>query len=183
MDFERVLSALLQGLERRQVRYAAIGGFAINLLGVDRTTGDLDFLVHRDDLPQFHETMTALGFTCYRSTDDVSQYEAPIRALGSIDALHAFREVAVGMLQRAQSRPIFDGKLTLRVLQPEDIIGLKVQAMANNPKRLAHEQWDIESLIRAQQGRVDWERIQHYYELFGLGSEVAKLKERCRATE
>ena len=40
MDFEKVLKALLAEFERRHIRYAAIGGFAIVTLGITRTTAD-----------------------------------------------------------------------------------------------------------------------------------------------
>ena len=48
MDFELVLKRLLAGFNGAQIRYAAIGGFALGVLGVPRQTMDLDFLVHRD---------------------------------------------------------------------------------------------------------------------------------------
>lgn len=50
VNFERVLEALLAEFDRRRIRYAAIGGFALGVLGYPRTTIDLDFLVHKDDL-------------------------------------------------------------------------------------------------------------------------------------
>ena len=49
MDFERVLKALLADFARFHIRYATIGGFVLGVLGVARTTMDLDVLVHRDD--------------------------------------------------------------------------------------------------------------------------------------
>ncbi len=55
VDFERVLKALLAGFDYQQIRYAAIGGFALGVLGIPRATMDLDFLVQRDDLHKLQE--------------------------------------------------------------------------------------------------------------------------------
>ena len=41
------------------------------------------------------------------------------------------------MVKRAVARPILDGELTVKVLLPEDLIGLKLQALTNDPKNRA----------------------------------------------
>ena len=61
MDFERVLKSLLADFDYQQIRYAAIGGFALGVLGIPRATMDLDFLVQRDDLDKLHIVLTTLG--------------------------------------------------------------------------------------------------------------------------
>ena len=52
MDFALVMKTLLVEFDRLNIRCAAIGGFALGLLGAPRQTMDLDFLVHRDDLTE-----------------------------------------------------------------------------------------------------------------------------------
>lgn len=80
------------------------------------------------------------------------------------------------MLARAQARPVLGGTHQLRVLQVEDLIGLKVQGLANNPLRRAKEQLDIEALMSLHQASLDWNRIQEYYDLFELGEEARRLR-------
>ena len=82
------------------------------------------------------------------------------------------------MLDRAQDYPTLGGKQSLRTAQPEDVIGLKVQAMCNDPERRTQEQRDIERLMVLYGRRLDWARIQEYYEVFGLADEAKKLRER-----
>ena len=41
VDFEQVLRTLLTEFERHEIRYAAIGGFAMGVLGAARATMDL----------------------------------------------------------------------------------------------------------------------------------------------
>ena len=178
MDFERVLRALLEEFHQHQIRYAAIGGFALGVLGVPRATMDLDFIVHRDDLDRLHEALTALGYLRMVRTENVSQYRHADTLLGSVDFIHAFRRFALAILARAKSHSVFGGSQAVRVADPEDVIGLKVQAMVNDPDRRSQEQADIEQLMNRYGRRLDWERIQEYYDVFNLGNEADQLRRR-----
>ena len=177
MDFERVLKGLVEQFERQQIRYAAIGGLALGLLGCPRSTMDVDFLVHRDDLEKLRASLTRLGYQHDAVSENVSQYYHPVRPMGSIDIIHAFRPYALDMLERARMMP-FQEVGPIRVLQPEDIIGFKVQAFANNPARRIKETLDIEALASRYGAQLDWNRIQRYYDLFDLGQEANALRTR-----
>ena len=178
MDFERVLRALLERLRAEHIRYAALGGFALGVLKVPRTTHDLDFLVHRDDLTKLDTLLRALGYQQRAKTENVAHYTHADAAWGALDCLLAFRQFSIAMLQRAQALPIFDGSLTVKVLQPEDVIGFKIQAMANNPLRARKELVDIESLMAYYGQQLDWRRIREYFDLFELSHEGKRLQER-----
>ena len=178
MDFERVLQALLVAFERHQIRYAAIGGFAVGVLGTFRGTMDVDFLVHRDDLATLHTALTGLGYQRFMQTENVSHYRHADSQWGGLDFIHAFREISIEMLGRAKPVPIFQGSCTMRIAEPEDVIGLKVQAMANDPARRTKELSDIEQLMELYGNRFDWKRIQEFFELFELGEEARRLRTR-----
>lgn len=178
MNFEQVLRALLAEFDRLQSRYAAIGGFALGVLGVPRATADLDFLVHRDDLDTLHDALTRLGYVRRVRTENVSHYQHPDASWGGLDFVHAFRKPSLEMLERAKQVLIFDGTATVRVAQAEDVIGLKVQAMVNNPDRRIWEQADIERLMTVHRERLDWTRILGFYELFELAEEGRELRRR-----
>lgn len=178
VNFERVLDSLLTEFNRRRIRYAAIGGFALGVLGYPRTTIDLDFLVHKDDLSKVHDLLTNLGYQRVVRTENVSQYRHNDDAWGSIDFIHAFRKASLAMLTRAKSYPVFGEKQTVRAADPEDVIGLKVQAMVNDPDRKPQELADIERLMGLYASKLDWARIQEFFDLFGLGEEASRLKER-----
>lgn len=183
MDFELVLKTLLTEFSRRQIRYAAIGGFALGILGVSRTTLDLDFLIHRDDLDKLHEMLMVLGYQRLVHTENVSQYRHPDSLWGSVDLVHAFRKASLGMLARAKSYPAFSGTQAVRVIDPEDVVGLKVQAMANDPDRQAQELADIERVMALYGHRLDWDRVQEYYDLFNLGKDAKQLRQRYGRTK
>jgi hypothetical protein len=183
VDFERVVKALLAEFDRNQVRYAAIGGFALGVLGHVRATMDLDFLIHRDDLDHLHERLTGLGYERFLQTENVSQYRHRDEEWGGVDFIHAFRKPSLAMLERAKSYPVFGGKLAIKAADPEDVIGLKIQALTNDPDRKPQELADIEALMRRFGSKLDWERIQEYYDAFDVGDDGKRMKERFGRVE
>ncbi len=178
MDFPSVLDRLLESFSQEGIRWALTGGFAMGTLGAARATADLDFLVHRDDMPRVHARLECLGYRRIHHSENVSQYDHPEAAWGSLDFIHAFRPLALEMLGRALDKPRLEGRRMLRVLRPEDVIGMKVQAMANNPARRLRELADIESLIEANRDGLDWDLMKIYFNLFGLQVSYEDLKER-----
>lgn len=178
MDFERVLRTLADLFEREKVRYSLLGGFALNALGVTRSTGDMDFLAHRDNLDTIKRVLTDLGYRLWIQTENVSHYRHPEPAWGSVDFLHAMRSYSLEMLERAGTYPVFGGTLHVKVLQPEDVIGFKIQAIANNPLRAGQDAVDIESLMGHYRNKLDWDRIQKFYDLFERSQEGRQLRAR-----
>ncbi len=92
--------------------------------------------------------------------------------------MHAFRKATLGMLVRAICYPIFGGTQEIRVVNPEDVFGLKVQAMVNDPDRRAHEMVDIERIMVAYGHRLDWQRVEEFYEFFDLADDAKRLRGR-----
>ena len=166
MDFERVLRDLVSDFNEREVPYALIGGFAVGALGISRATMDLDFLVARDALPRVDEIMQRHGYRLRYRSENVSQFISDSALLGQVDFLHAFREISTGMLQRALGLPAFAGSLQIRTLRPEDIIGLKVQSLTNDPRRERRDLVDIELLAERYSGEIDWGRVREYFAVF-----------------
>jgi hypothetical protein len=175
-DLERLLSGLCADFDRRGVRYALVGGFALGAHGAPRATRDLDFLVRAEDMGGVHELLTALGYERVHHTESVSQYAGP-GPWGSLDFIHAFRPLSLEMLGRAQA--LKAGSVLVRVVSPEDLIGLKVQAVANDPTRRHHDLADIEALLDARPD-LDWPSIKAYFDLFSLGAEYLELEKRFR---
>lgn len=178
MDFAKVLEFLIADFERERLDYALIGGFAMGALGIVRATMDLDFLVKKDQLGPLREIMRSRGYRMVHSSEDVSQFVSDLKLFGAVDFLHAYRPLSLQMLGRSTRRPIFNGKYQIPVLQPEDIIGLKVQSLANNPDRLEMDSADIILLLKRFSGNLDWNRMEGYFALFGKDLMFKDLKER-----
>ncbi len=178
MNFSVVTKKLLEGFQEKNIRYALIGGFALGALGIQRATMDIDFLVHYDDLPKVKELMESYGYGCVFHTENVSQYVSPLQFFGGVDFLHAFRKASLEMLERATEKELFGEKLKIKVLRAEDIIGLKVQAAANNESRSNREYVDVEALMEYYKADLNWELIEEYFSLFDQQTLFQKLKEK-----
>jgi len=176
MEFRKVLSLLIKSFEEKNIRYGLIGGFALIAHGIPRTTVDIDFLVDKRDLDKLDKIMQDMGYKLIFRTENVSQYIGSDISLGEVDFLHAFRKYSKKMLERMQDIKLED--IEAKVLSPEDIIGLKVQAIANNPDRKYKELADISAIIKNFREKINWELLKEYFRLFNLEEEFYTLKKR-----
>jgi len=178
MEFEKVLEVIIKNFEEEGVRYALIGGFALGVLGVPRATVDLDFLVLKEDLPKVDRIMQRNNYECKYRTENVSQYVSPLKIFGEVDFLHAFRKISSRMLEDAIEKDVFEGRMKIKVLRPEDIIGLKIQAAVNDSERAEREFLDIEALMSHYKERLDWDLIEEYFSLFEQDDKFKELKSK-----
>ena len=175
MDFKSVLSMLLKNFDKNNIHYALMGGYALGLWGVGRTTVDIDFLVNREDKGTVDRIMIEAGYDCRYSSENVSQYVSPLTIFGEVDFLHAFRDASLEMLGRAEEKEIFGGLLKINVLKPEDLIGLKLQAIKNDAERMENDMADIKALVIVYRKKLDWSLIERYFKLFDMEEEYVKL--------
>ncbi len=178
MNFTKVITQVGGALEQAGVRYATIGGFAMALRGVQRATVDLDFILMLEDLTKADAILCRFGYARAFRSENVSHYLSPDRDWGRIDILHAFRGPSLGMLRRADLIQ-FEPGVALRVVQIEDIIGLKIQALRNDPDRAENDWHDIRLLIRharEQSASLDWKLLGDYLEIFRLSDRLPELK-------
>ena len=183
MDFDKVLTILAKEFSEEKVRYALIGGFAMGALGIVRSTMDLDFLIDVNDLPKADAILKKYDYTCVFKSENVSQYVSRINTMGEIDFLHAFRKPSLSMIDRAKDLAVFDRKLSIRIVSPEDIIGLKLQALVNDATRKNREYADIEAIAGHYREKLDWDLIKDYFVLFGQEEQFGILKETHATVE
>jgi hypothetical protein len=180
MDFLKVISQVVGDFQSAGVHYALIGGFAMALRGVQRATTDLDFILLLEDMPKADAILARYGYQRVFHSENVSHYISPDVEWGRIDILHAFRRPSMGMLERAESIAVSD-QLSLRVVQLEDLIGLKVQALVNDPARAEGDWSDIRMLVDSARERgaaIDWELVGDYLTIFHLEEKLSELKRR-----
>ena len=179
MDFAASLPTLIGRFDAGQLRYALIGGLAMALRGVQRTTLDADFILLSDDLDVCHSILGTLGYHRAFHSPNVSHYTSTQAALGRIDLLHAFRPATLGMLERAERLPL-TADCTIPVVHIEDLLGLKVQASCNDPSRAIGDWNDIHQMVQhaGQTGQaLDWELIGDYLALFEQLPQLTKLQQ------
>jgi hypothetical protein len=175
MDFIAVLDFLLGVFEREKVDFAFIGGFALQAAGVSRATKDLDFMVLAEDGARIKPIMTERGYELLTETPEFLCFIGKTPALGRVDFLLAHRKYSLEMLKNALSVEGFGGKYRYKVVRPEDIIGLKVQAIANDPQRRLQDWPDIQKLLEVHREKMNMVLVRKYFEIFGMEAELDSL--------
>lgn len=168
MNFKVVLKNLLRRFSEAGVEAALSGGLALSTMGVFRFTKDIDFVILEEWSGTVEKIMTELGYEKQGfSSVEILSYLSPLKALGQVDFLVARRKYSRAMVKRAREMPLMDGELTVKVLRVEDLIGLKLQALANDPKnRYPVDAPDIQRLLQLHVSRLDIELVREYFRLF-----------------
>ncbi len=185
MNFITVLDQLTRALDEEGARYALIGGFAMALRGVQRATVDLDFILLLKDLDKTHAVLEKFGYRRGFKSENVSHYVSDDANLGRIDLLHAFRSPTLSMLDRAERLEITES-LRVPVVAIEDIIGLKIQATVNDPKRNTSDWADIRLLLEhcyEENRQPNWDLISDYLKIFQLEAKLDAMKEWYEASD
>lgn len=176
MEFKTVLEKILADFNGQNIRYALMGGFALGLWGFGRATADIDFLAHGEDMNKVEAIMKKLGYDCRYKSENVSQYISPLIVLGEVDFIHAFREPSIKMLQRAEEKSVFNDVLKIRVLKPEDLVALKLQAIKNDPSRKPADALDIKTLLNINKQNIDAKLIDDYAKFLDMEDIWSEIK-------
>ena len=165
VNIDKFAQTMVHKLTELNANYAIIGGVALGLHGIVRATVDIDFLIDATAEAKMHDLMTRMGFETLYRTKEVSNYLLDNRY--RVDFLHAHRRYSLRMLERSAATTF--GEVTLKYLQAEDLIGLKLQALKNDPQRF-QDQADIVSLLRKPGLDLNW--VREYYTLFNKEAEL-----------
>ena len=166
MDFKQTLMLIINELNTSQIDYGLIGGFAMGLFGIDRATTDLDFLINVKDIDKIKHILLTNGYELLFYSENVLQFVSPIKDFGEIDILIAKREVSLDMLKNTIKKSILDDSIDIKILTPEDIIGLKLQAIKNDKDRESVDRNDIKYLMK--NFRLNNSRIKKYADLLNM---------------
>jgi len=177
MDFNKVLETIAREFAAAGIEHALIGAFAMAALGVPRATGDLDFLVAGDRSDDVDRIMTTLGYRALHRSADAANYASHSVACGHVDYLFARRPHSRAMLARAKPRRSLRTHATVKVVEAEDLIGLKVQSSTNNPKRTPLDMADIQRLLETLPA-LDLERVREYFRIFEREPELDQVLAR-----
>ena len=179
IDLKDIVARLAVRFSEERLRFALIGGLALHAAGHSRSTGDVDFLIHADDAAKAKGIVFALGYKVIHESDDVLQMASPLGLIGGVDFLKARRHYSLAMLDRAKSF-VLDGQITVPAVSVEDLIGLKLQAMNNDPARTAQDKSDIEWLLKRHAGALDMALLREYFGLFSLSLELDQMLLRIK---
>lgn len=166
-NIRETLELAHQLLANAEIDHALIGGLALSEYGINRATMDVDFLADGAQKTQILEVLQSGGFELVMETTETLHFAG----YGYLDILLANRKASKKMLGQAESRITKN----VKSLNPEDIIGLKIQAYVNDPQRLLQDQADIAAIIRTSE-ELDWVKIKSHADLFNQWDNIEKLK-------
>ena len=168
VNLKEVLKILISRFQNKGIDFVLSGGLALSTMGIFRFTKDIDFLIFEESKKSIHDIMTDLDYQKQDfSTEEIFSYWSPIKALGQIDYLFARRKYTRAMMRRAKKCPVFDGEYMLKTILPEDLIGLKIQAISNDPaNRFPVDASDIQRILQIKTNEIDMELVRKYFELF-----------------
>jgi len=173
--FVRSIVLVLAVARRKRFRVALIGGFALPFHGVQRATGDVDFLADANGSAALHEALLAAGARCLHRSADAANYASGASQLSPVDFIFARRERALDMLHRAGNRLLRSAGIRVPVADAEALIGLKLQALVNAPSRRAREEADIQALFAAYGGSLNVDLLRSYFRLFDRERDLKRL--------
>lgn len=173
MDFKQTLLLIINELNNSRIDYGLIGGFAMGLFGIDRATTDLDFLINIKDIDKIKKIFLENGYELLFYSDNVLQFVSPIKDFGEIDIIIAKREISLNMLKNTIEKTILENSINIKILMPEDIIGLKLQAIKNDKEREAIDRNDIKYLMK--NFSLDNDRIKKYADLLNMDQYFEKI--------
>jgi len=168
VNFKATLKNLIERFAANGIDVALSGGLALSTMGVSRFTKDIDFVVAEEAVPAVDRIMASLGYEKQDfSTSEIISYLSPLKVFGQVDFLVARRQYSRAMLQRLREMPVLDGELTVKALVPEDLIGLKLQAVVNDPQnRSAVDIPDIRHLLQLHRNTMDMDLVRLYFRIF-----------------
>ncbi len=178
MNFTETLRAVSAQLDASGCRWAVIGGLAVGIYGAPRTTVDIDILIDGACAGRLEEMLGGLGYGLVYRWEESSHFAPTCAERCPLDFLHARRPHSLGMLARAHRVALAEEGLLVPVVEMEDLIGLKVQAMVNDPDRRRGELVGMRELFEAAatlQRPVDMGRVREYFALFGEEKELQEI--------
>lgn len=172
MNVEKVLGLLASEFEKEQIDFALVGGLALTVAGAERATYDIDFMILLAESKKIDKIMKRFGYEPLLRTENIANYSG-LGEFGQVDFLFAHRTYSLRMLKNAKFHTVLGRQI--KVVEPEDIIGLKVQSSANDPKRFDQDMLDIKNILRTNTRKLDLNLVREYFKLFNRENELDNI--------
>lgn len=164
MNLAAVLATVVAKFHERRIRFAVIGGLAMQWYGSARFTADVDFVVERDRQNEVLDVVSGLGYRTLHRSDAYSNHQHVEPVMGWLDFVYvsgSTAEKVFGSVKKASLLGVSD----VAVPSPEILIAMKLQAIRNDGERLWGDLADVEILMK-QAGDMDV--VQGYFERYGM---------------
>ena len=145
--FDEVLQTFARFFEHEHLRYAIIGGLALQAWGHSRFTRDIDFVVDRDARDRIVQFAESLGYETLHVSEGYSNHLHGDPSRGRVDFMYVDPATAERLFASAKSKAIV-GDVSAPVPEPEHLLAMKAMAMKNSPRRVLTDSPDVQFLLR-----------------------------------
>lgn len=127
--------------------FILIGGHALNVQGISRSTGDIDFMVNRADSQFWRGTLSSLGYDIFHETSAFIQSKPRSLAAWPIDLMLVSNETILKASSEATTTEIFGP--SIKVASVASLIAMKLHALKYaDPVRALKDQSDLMELLK-----------------------------------
>lgn len=165
MRFDEVLASFVDFFEREELRFALIGGLAMQAFGHSRFTRVIDFVVERSARDRVVAYAESRGYETLHVSEGYSNHLHGDNAMGRVDFMYVDHPTAVKLFDGATVRAIV-GRIEAPVPRPEHLAAMKVMAMKNAPERVLTDSPDIRFLLGLP--GIDRSEVREYFVRHGL---------------
>lgn len=143
-----LIERLAREAARHEMDFLVIGGQAMNHLGYQRFTLDVDFMGSESTRNQWEEIMRSYGYALAVRTPALDQYTHQTPGWPQVDIM--FVNDGTWQVMRSEAGEKQSGRITIRVPSPRHMVALKLHA-AKSPQRTdpAKDWADIHALVQA----------------------------------
>lgn len=145
-----LIERLSKEAAKENLDFLLIGGQAMNHLGYQRFTLDIDFMGQEESRGAWESIMTQYGYSMSVRTPAFDQYIHPEPEWPQVDIMFVNERTWEKIRRETQERT--QGRIVVRVPSPRHMVALKLHS-ANSPQRSEPEKdWlDIDALVRTHQ--------------------------------
>ena len=169
MSLLKGITEFVDELKAEQIPFGIIGGLAVFAYGGERTTFDVDFLIHGQNREPIKKVAKNLNLKTVNENSEIIQFSGAAQ----IDVVFANRSKSQAMLKQLR----FIGNFPFPVVSPEDLIGLKIQAFVGDRSREFIDKGDILTIMK-NVPNLEFDRIKEYADIFNVWNEIEDIKRR-----
>lgn len=142
-----LIERIAQDAGKRGMDFLLIGGQAINHLGYQRFTLDVDFMGHECTRDGWEQLMTGYGYFMSVRTPAFHQYVHGTPGRPQVDVM--FVNDRTWRRMRGEASEKLSGRVVVRVPSPRNMVAMKLHSATSPHRSDAAKDWaDIEALIR-----------------------------------
>lgn len=170
---------LLKTLAREAVagnkRFVLIGGHALSIHGISRSTGDVDLMVERGDAPFWKNVLLRLGYVIFQETSAFIQTKPPRIDTWPIDLMLVSGDTMNKACKDAKETDQFGPKILAASVG--NLIAMKIHALKSNQEhRMQKDQADLFALLALADIRVESEAVRQLCLKYGTIELYERLK-------